>query len=148
MKRSLRKRTRGAAVVEAAIVLPVVVLLTFGIIELGWYVNSLHILHNAARQGARAAVHLENSNAEVELAVITSLNNAVDVDPNALTVRISKLNDLGDEEYQVQNLNENERGEAVRVTATVAYAAMGPISDMLGLASESLSSSATMQRRD
>ena len=148
MKRSLRKRTRGAAVVEAAIVLPVVVLLTFGIIELGWYVNNLHILHNAARQGARAAVHWENSNAEVELAVITSLNNAVDVAPNAITVRISKLNDLGDEEYQVQNLNENEEGEAIRVTATVAYAAMGPISNMLGLASESLTSSATMQRRD
>ncbi len=148
MKRSLRKRTRGAAVVEAAIVLPVVVLLTFGIIELGCYVNNLHILHNAARQGARAAVHLENSNAEVELAVITSLNNAVDVDPNALTVRISKLNDLGDEEYQVQNLNENEEGEAIRVTATVVYAAMRPISNMLGLASESLTSSATMQRRD
>ena len=80
--------------------------------------------------------------------MLTSLDNAVDVDPNALTVRISKLNDLGDEEYQVQNLSENEEGEAIRVTATVAYAAMGPFSNMLGLASESLTSSATMQRRN
>ena len=148
MKRSMRKRTRGTAVVETAIVLPVVVIIAFGIIELGWYVNNLHILHNAARQGARAAEHLENSNAEVEAAVLTSLTNSVDVDPNAISVQLFKLNDSGQVDYEIQNLNDNERGEAVRVTVTVDYSAMGLLSNVIGLAPEEISKSAVMQRRD
>ena len=144
MGRSIRKRTRGAAVVEAAIVLPLIVLLTFGFIELGWYVNSTHVLHNAARQGARAAVRLENSNAEVQAAVLSALNNAIAVDSNAVTVRISKLDDLGAEQYQVMNLTENEQGEAVRVTVTVDYAQFQPPSNHLGLAT--LTSAVAMQR--
>ena len=147
MKRSLRKRTRGTAVVETAIVLPVVIILTFGIMELGWYVNNIHILHNSARQGARAAVHLENSNAEVQAAVVTSLNNAVDVAPNALTVRISKLNSSGVEDYQVQNLSDSELGDLIQVTVTVNRGAMRPLPNLLGLAPDTLTSSAVMRRR-
>ena len=82
--RTRRKHCRGVAAVEAAIVLPVVVLLLFGFIELGWQVNSLQIIHNAARQGARAAVRLENSNAEVEATVLSSLGKSIDVDPSAI----------------------------------------------------------------
>ena len=133
--------------VEAAIILPVVIVLTFGIIELGWFVNGLHILHNAARQGARTAVAVKNSNAEVQAAIMTSLDNAVDVDPNAVTVRISKLNSSGAEDYEVQNLNDNESGDLIRVTVTVNRAAMRPLPNLLGLAPVTLTSSAVMRRR-
>ena len=148
MNNSLRKqkRTRGAAVVEAAVVLPVVVLLTFGIIELGWYVNSLHILHNAARQGARAAVRSENSNAEVEAAVLFSLSESINVDPNGVTVRISKLDSSGQQDYQVQNLDEDEAGDPIQVAVTINHAAMGPLSNIIGFATDTLTSSATMKR--
>ncbi len=146
MKKSMQKQT-GVAAVEAAIVLPMVVAVTFGIIELGWYVNNLHILHNAARQGARAAVELNNSNAEVEAAVVTSLSNAADVDPNVITVQLFKLNDSGAVDYEIQNLNENENGEAIRATVTINYAAMGLLSNVVGLAPDNLTSSAVMQRK-
>ena len=57
-----QKHKRGVAALEAALALPILVLLTFGFIEIGWYVNSLQILHDAARQGAkqtwRDIVHL------------------------------------------------------------------------------------------
>ena len=47
---------RGAAVVELAIVLPVLLLLVFGIIEFGHVAYVRHVLINAATVGARAAI--------------------------------------------------------------------------------------------
>jgi CRISPR/Cas system-associated exonuclease Cas4 (RecB family) len=108
----------------------------------------VQILHNAARQGARAAVRLDNSNAEVEAAVLNSLQKSIDVDPSAVTVRLSKLNELGNENYQIQNLNENEQGQAVRVTVIVNSAHLGLPSNFLGLSTTNLSSSAVMERRN
>ncbi len=51
-----RKPPRGAALVEAAITLPVFVLLIFGLFDLGLCTFRYHALSNAARQGARKAV--------------------------------------------------------------------------------------------
>jgi Flp pilus assembly protein TadG len=143
-----RKRNRGVSVVEAAVVLPVVVLLLFGFLELGWKINAVQALHSAARQGARAAVRLENSNAEVRAAVLDSLSKSFDVPPEAVTERISKLDSNGEEEYQVMSLDDNERGDPVRVTVTVDYSEIRlPLpSDFLGLGSGAITSSAVMRR--
>ena len=141
-----QRHKRGVAAVEAALALPIVVLLTFGFIEIGWYVNSLQILHDAARQGARAAVRLENSNSEVNAAVLNSLSSSINVDPNAVTVRISKLNSNGDEDYQVMDLSQIEEGQAVRVTVTVDFSQFSHPSDVLGFTPRSLNRSAVMQR--
>ena len=103
---------------------------------------------SSARQGARTAVYLENSNAEVLAAVQNSLANAMGLDPASVTVRISKLDSTGNEEYQVMNLNENEQGEAVRVMATVNYGDIGFASNMLGLMGGTLSSYAVMRRQE
>ncbi len=138
---------RGVACVEAALVLPVIVLLTFGFIEIGYYVNCHHVLHDAARQGARAAVRPENSNPEVRATVLAALNNAFAVDADAVTVRISKLTDSGAEQYEVMNLSDNEQGETIRVTVTVDYAQFHSPSNYFGLASQSLASSVVMQRQ-
>jgi Flp pilus assembly protein TadG len=51
---------RGAALVEAALVLPVVITFLFGILEYGRYVMMLQLLTNAAREGARYAVEHTN----------------------------------------------------------------------------------------
>jgi Flp pilus assembly protein TadG len=50
---SHRGRRRGAALVEAGLVLPVVCLFLFGVLEYGRYVMMLQVLTNAAREGAR-----------------------------------------------------------------------------------------------
>jgi Flp pilus assembly protein TadG len=51
----MQKRTneRGAAAVELALVLPILVTLLFGIIECGRYYNAKVTLTHAAREGAR-----------------------------------------------------------------------------------------------
>ena len=47
---------RGTTTVEAAIILPVFLLLLFGIFEAGRFLNTRQVLTNAAREGARLAV--------------------------------------------------------------------------------------------
>lgn len=53
LKRKSSGRRDGQAVVEFALVLPVFILLVFGAIEFGRAYYDLHLLTNAAREGAR-----------------------------------------------------------------------------------------------
>ena len=56
-RRSPRATTRGgAALVEMAIVIPVLLLLTLGLIEYGWVFYKVSQLNQAARHGVRTAV--------------------------------------------------------------------------------------------
>ncbi len=51
-----RDREKGASAVEFAIVLPMLILLVFGIMEAGWLFAQQVEVRNAAREGARLAV--------------------------------------------------------------------------------------------
>ena len=50
------RRERGAALVEFAVVVPLFLILVFGVIEAGWFFAQEVELRNAAREGARLAV--------------------------------------------------------------------------------------------
>lgn len=54
MKRRARDRSRGAAAVEFALVLPLLLTLVLGTIDWGWYFFVDQVVTNAAREGARA----------------------------------------------------------------------------------------------
>jgi hypothetical protein len=58
-------RTRGAAMVEFAVILPVLCVLLFGIIEFGLVLYNQAIITNASREGARyaATYYINPSNA-------------------------------------------------------------------------------------
>ncbi len=56
MKHVGRRRRRGTAIVEFAVVLPLLLLLLFGIVEFGWLFLIRQTLVNAAREGCRVAV--------------------------------------------------------------------------------------------
>ena len=51
-----RRRTRGQALVEFALVAPLFFLLLFSLIDFGRFVYYLQILNNAAREGTRYAI--------------------------------------------------------------------------------------------
>lgn len=53
--RGSRRSQRGAAAIEFAIVLPILLLFILGIVDLGLMMNSVSVTANAAREGARAA---------------------------------------------------------------------------------------------
>ena len=48
---------RGAALLEAAITMPIILLISVGIFEFGRAYQTWQVLTNAAREGARLAVH-------------------------------------------------------------------------------------------
>lgn len=48
-----KKNNRGAAAIEFALVLPILVFLVMGILEYGWLLNGSIAIRSAAREGAR-----------------------------------------------------------------------------------------------
>jgi Flp pilus assembly protein TadG len=59
------KSERGAALLEAAITLPMLLLVSVGIFEFGRAYQTWQILTNAAREGARMAVLQDSSNTDI-----------------------------------------------------------------------------------
>ena len=54
--RSKASSQKGASAVEFALVLPLLMLITFGIIEFGMFIYNQQVLTNASREGARAGI--------------------------------------------------------------------------------------------
>lgn len=56
-----KRNTDGQALVEFALILPILIALILGMIEFGWILNGKIILTSAAREGARVAVINEST---------------------------------------------------------------------------------------
>jgi len=56
LSKKIMKEKRGQALVELALVLPLIILLVMGTMEFGRILHSYLVLTNAAREGARAGV--------------------------------------------------------------------------------------------
>jgi len=54
------KSQAGASVIEFAVVLPLLVVLVFGIIEFGMLLYNQQVITNASREGARAGIVAQN----------------------------------------------------------------------------------------
>lgn len=63
------KNQRGAALLETAITIPIVLLITVGVFEFGRAYQTWQVLTNAAREGARVSVLAESTDAQVTAAV-------------------------------------------------------------------------------
>lgn len=95
MRHTLHRNEAGAAAVEMALVLPILILLVFGIVEFGMAYNAKNTLTHAAREGARAFAIADPdlAPADVEAAVrdtveeamggLTIANPATDIDIDA-----------------------------------------------------------------
>jgi hypothetical protein len=65
------QRDRGAAAVEFALLLPLLLLLVFGIIDFGRMLNAEILISEAAREGARAAALAGTGEASARIGVVT-----------------------------------------------------------------------------
>ncbi|SDT97865.1 TadE/TadG family type IV pilus assembly protein [Desulfobacula phenolica] len=77
----LNKKDEGAALIEFAIVLPLLLILIFGTIEFGLYLFNTQVLTNAAREGARRGVIMRSqprSVSEEDAAVVARVMQFVD----------------------------------------------------------------------
>ncbi|MDP4118849.1 MAG: TadE/TadG family type IV pilus assembly protein [Bacillota bacterium] len=62
------KNEKGQAVVEFAIVLPILILIIGGMIDFSWIYSNQNIIDNCAREGARyAIVHATDTNVTTEI---------------------------------------------------------------------------------
>ncbi len=94
-QRSLRVRRRrsGVALLEFALVVPMLLLLVFGILEFGWYAKNSLAVSNAAREGARAA-SVGRSTTDIDARVRNSLASQGGV---AQPITIEMMRDDGDD---------------------------------------------------
>jgi len=69
-------RRRGGAILEAALVLPIILGLCFGMVEFGYYFFVKHTLQAAARDGARMGIVPSGTNAKVTTTVATAMKAA------------------------------------------------------------------------
>ncbi len=74
MKKRLLKKNRGASAVEFAIVLPLLVLLIFGIVELSLALYDQAMITNASREGARFGI-VYRSPAVTDAEITGTVNN-------------------------------------------------------------------------
>lgn len=109
----IHEKERGAAAVEMAIVLPLLLLILIGIMEFGRVFNVQVSLTQAAREGARhAAIHYNDDDLDVEgtaLAAAPSLNG--------LGVAVA------------DNATDCSSGEDVEVTTSVTLSSMSGFLD-------------------
>jgi Flp pilus assembly protein TadG len=75
--------------VEMAIVLPIFLLVSLGILEFGRAMMVANMIANAAREGARLAVLDGSSNIQVEQAVLDFLSASAKVNPGDVSVSIA-----------------------------------------------------------
>jgi Flp pilus assembly protein TadG len=130
--RSGRKKRRGAAVVEFAIVAPLFFLLVFGMIEYGRMVMVQQIITSASREGARQAVLDGSTATEVETSVDTFLNN-VSVDGAIVTITPDPLS----------NAN---FGDPVTVRVSVGFAQVSWLPSPMFLGQTNLAATTVMRR--
>jgi Flp pilus assembly protein TadG len=101
-----RRRRRGAATVEMAVVAPLLILLVLGIIEFGRGMMVQQILTNGARHGARQAALAGATTTKVKAAIQDYLE-ACGIQPNRATITMTGVT--------------GQMGDAVTVRIRVAY---------------------------
>jgi Flp pilus assembly protein TadG len=74
--RARRSWRRGGTLIEAALVLPIVMGLTFGMVEAGYYFFVKHTLQSAARDGVRTGIVPSGTNAKITNSVANAMEAA------------------------------------------------------------------------
>jgi Flp pilus assembly protein TadG len=89
---------RGANAVEFAFLVPILILLIFGIISFGWLFSQQLALNNAVREGARFAVAVGNTTAQqcdqIQPTVRNALVGSTITNTSAVAVTAKKVGDV------------------------------------------------------
>lgn len=80
-----RHRERGDGLVEFALILPVLMLVLMGILDLGRAVYAYNVVANSAREGARYGIASPSDTVGM---INVARSSAVGLDPNRITVTI------------------------------------------------------------
>jgi Flp pilus assembly protein TadG len=95
MTRQSVKNQRGAALIETAITIPIVLLICVGIFEFGRAYQTWQVLTNAAREGARVSVIVSNTDQQVTDAVRAYLTSGRLTAAATADIRINRNVQIG-----------------------------------------------------
>ena len=140
MERVNNKRftRRGTAVVEMAVILPVFLLIIFGIIEFGRGMMVEQLLANAARLGARRAILEGKTNSEVEQVVNNFCQNTIS---NSATMAVTiSINGVAG-----ADLTTAEQGDLCEVSVSVPFTQVSFLPTPQWMSTATLQSSCTME---
>ena len=84
-----RATREGTALVELALVLPIFVMVTLGIVEFGRAMMVGQLVTNAAREGARLGIIDGSTNSDVIASIQTFLSEAAGIPAEDLTITIT-----------------------------------------------------------
>ena len=113
-KRDLKSGGRGQNFLEIAIALPIILLIFFGMVEIGWTAHAYVVVVNAAREGARFGsrgvhVSIDDITYIVETAMKSSLELDFDGEDANTTIIITQIDIDEDGDYRVYD--QGVRGE-------------------------------------
>ncbi len=88
-------RARGIASLEFVIIMPVLMILLFGVMEYGWMLTKSGELVNAAREGARVGARADSNNADINSVVDARMTQA-GMGAAGYSTTITQAGDVGD----------------------------------------------------
>lgn len=140
-----RRNDRGNSVIEAVLVFPILLWITFGAVEFGHFFYMKHTLQGAAREGARAAAVPGNTNSDVTTAVNSAMT-AAGVASNKYTTSIRNSTDTA-------NLTINSATPAgtailIKVEATWSNVGLRPSPFMSFISSSKVVKGQTTMRKE
>ncbi len=86
IRRLMRRHERGAAMVEFALILPILVLLLAVIVEVGDAINAYLSVVSASRDGARLIARADATDAEARALVLTDTGRLRDANATDVTI--------------------------------------------------------------
>ena len=126
----MAERARGAAVVEFAVVLPLLLTILFGIMEYGWVFMVRQTLQTAAREGVRTAI-LQTSTSPYT-SVLTRVADVME--PTGLTG------------YSVSMTHATVADPVETITVTVPYSQVSLMGGFFGTHNYDLGGSCSMRK--
>ena len=113
-----RRRQSGGAVLEMALVLPILLYLAFGTVEFGYFFYVKHNVQSAAREGARAAIVPSATTSDVTTAISNSMT-AAGLGSSGYTTSIT---DTSNNAVRVSSV---AAGTAIKVTVNCSWGTVG-----------------------
>ena len=136
-----QSRRRGAALLEAVIILPVLLIVVFASIEFGYAFYVKHTLQGAARAGVRAGIVPDSDNSDITSAVTQAMARS-GMDEHTFTVEV--LDGTDGSAVSVDSLGE---GDTVVVKISAPWSQYSVLSGPFGgFMSGSLTGTAIMRR--
>jgi Flp pilus assembly protein TadG len=113
-----RYRGRGSSVLDMALVLPILLALSFGTVEFGYYLFVKHNMQAAAREGARAAIVPSAVQSDVTTAV-ANVMSAAGLSASGYTTTVT------DTSGNAINVSTATAGTAIKVTVQCTWGTVG-----------------------